>query len=61
MPKVVTSMRTKMCQHKPVSHKATMVLRFRIGGTSANEMAQWARVLVVKPDDLGWFNDQDSW
>jgi hypothetical protein len=38
-----------------------MVLRFRIGGTSANEMAQWARVLVVKPDDLGWFNDRDSW
>lgn len=61
MPKVVTSMRTKMYQHKPVPHKATMVLLFRIGDASANEMAQWARVFVVKPDDLGRFNDQDSW
>jgi hypothetical protein len=50
-----------MYQHKPVPHKATMVLLFRIGDASANEMAQWARVFVVKPDDLSRFNEQDSW
>ena len=47
------SIRNKIFQHKPVSNKATSVLRFRIAKTSTSELAQGARVLVVKPDDLG--------